>query len=182
MHKCGYEVIEELVKIGDDARFILKSCYTVNGDYIGDEKTAHFLCCKKGIRPEKISPEHSICSIGFSKKEKKWYGWSHRAIYGFGIGSEVKIGDCAFVPSCKKEFIESQKLWFSDEMYKNVKFLEQEEGLNVSYDIVQQKIRLVFFCYIPYFFEKREFIHKLLPSLIMDSKYWLIERIDRNKL
>ena len=35
-------------------------------------------------------------SIGFSEKEQKWYGWSHRAIYGFGIGSKVKKGDCGY--------------------------------------------------------------------------------------
>lgn len=27
----------------------------------------------------------------------KWYGWSHRAVYGFGIGDKVKKGDCAYV-------------------------------------------------------------------------------------
>jgi hypothetical protein len=26
----------------------------------------------------------------------KWYGWSHRAVYGFGIGDKVKTGDCAY--------------------------------------------------------------------------------------
>ena len=35
-------------------------------------------------------------SIGFSEKEQKWYGWSHRAIYGFGVGSKVKKGDCGY--------------------------------------------------------------------------------------
>lgn len=36
--------------------------------------------------------EHGIkeisCGLGFSEKEQKWYGWSHRAIYGFGIGDK----------------------------------------------------------------------------------------------
>ena len=44
---------------------------------------------KHGIKPFKSS-------IGFSEKEQKWYGWSPRAIYGFGIGSEVKEGDCGY--------------------------------------------------------------------------------------
>lgn len=26
----------------------------------------------------------------------KWYGWSHRAMYGFGIGDKIKKGDCAY--------------------------------------------------------------------------------------
>jgi hypothetical protein len=29
-------------------------------------------------------------SIAFSEKEQKWYGWSHRTIYGFGVGHHVK--------------------------------------------------------------------------------------------
>lgn len=31
--------------------------------------------------------------IGFSEKECKWYGWSHRAIYGFKVGDKCKQGD-----------------------------------------------------------------------------------------
>lgn len=26
----------------------------------------------------------------------KWYGWSHRAVFGFGIGDKVKKGDIAY--------------------------------------------------------------------------------------
>lgn len=45
---------------------------------------------KHGIVPEKISPSSKVNQIGFSEKEQAWYGWSHRAIYGFKIG--VKSG------------------------------------------------------------------------------------------
>ena len=31
--------------------------------------------------------------IGFSDKEQKWYGWSHRAIHGFKIGDKCKAND-----------------------------------------------------------------------------------------
>ena len=47
---------------------------------------------KRGIVPV----SHSGASIGWNEEEKKWYGWSHRAIYGFGVGSSVKKGDCGF--------------------------------------------------------------------------------------
>ncbi len=47
---------------------------------------------KHGIKPEKIDPSHNVCSIGFSEKEQRWYGWSHRAICGFGIGAKSKPG------------------------------------------------------------------------------------------
>lgn len=47
---------------------------------------------------EKFLEKHGIetksVGLGFSEKEQKWYGWSHRAIFGFGIGDEVKEGDC----------------------------------------------------------------------------------------
>ena len=48
---------------------------------------------KKKSGLEKFLEKHGIttvscngAAIGFSEKEQKWYGWSHRAIYGFGIG------------------------------------------------------------------------------------------------
>jgi hypothetical protein len=43
--------------------------------------------------PEKMRPESKVCSIGKSRKDGKWYGWSHRAIFGFKIGDVVKEGD-----------------------------------------------------------------------------------------
>jgi len=46
---------------------------------------------KHGIKPEKGRAKKP--AIGFSEDEQKWYGWSHRAIYGFKIGDVVKKGD-----------------------------------------------------------------------------------------
>lgn len=34
--------------------------------------------------------------LGYSNKEKKWYGWSHRAMYGFGVGDEIRKGSCGY--------------------------------------------------------------------------------------
>ena len=119
-YKAGYEVREELHDVafkaevlseGDgrdiddlddllqclntETTVLVKLAYTPTGDYIGNKKMAHFLCAKKGIKPEKISPSNNkVCSIGFCKAEQKWYGWSHRAIFGFGVGDIVKEGDC----------------------------------------------------------------------------------------
>ena len=36
----------------------------------------------------------------------KWYGWSHRAVWGFGIGDKVKKGDIIF--DCKEYVIKSE--------------------------------------------------------------------------
>ena len=87
--------LEELIEfITTPQDVIVKSAYTPSGDYIGDKRTAHFLCSKRGIKPEKRTPESKVCSIGFSERDGKWYGWSHRAIYGFKVGDVVKKGDC----------------------------------------------------------------------------------------
>ena len=42
-----------------------------------------------GIVSQKAKRSHSVHSIGFSEREKRWYGWSHRAICGFGVGDRI---------------------------------------------------------------------------------------------
>lgn len=44
-------------------------------------------------RFEFAKPDHAIKTIGYSPRTKTWYGWSHRAVAGFKIGSVVKKGD-----------------------------------------------------------------------------------------
>jgi hypothetical protein len=61
--------------------------------YVGDIANALYLA-KRDILPELSHPDNNVCSIGWCEREEKWYGWSHRAIYGFGIGSMIKEGDC----------------------------------------------------------------------------------------
>ncbi|MHA1170008.1 MAG: hypothetical protein ACTSRU_19440 [Candidatus Hodarchaeales archaeon] len=46
-------------------------------------------------------------SLGFSSKDQKWYGWSHRAFYGFKVGSTVSKGDCAYTPKTPQELFDS---------------------------------------------------------------------------
>lgn len=82
--------------------------------------------------------ERPVANIGFSEKENKWYGWSHRAIFGFTIGSEVKFGDCAFIASNKEEYEKSSlKFWAGeDEEYISNGHIENktEEGFTVTAD------------------------------------------------
>lgn len=75
----------------------VEAAYTLADEYIGNPDAARTIC-GMGIKPELRSPDHNVCSIGFCEAEQKWYGWSHRAIFGFGIGSTVKKGDCGYVP------------------------------------------------------------------------------------
>lgn len=75
---------------------IMVSGYNRDGHYIGDEKTTRFIVLERKISPELASPGDNICSIGWCDNERKWYGWSHRAMFGFGIGQTIKRGDCAY--------------------------------------------------------------------------------------
>lgn len=50
--------------------------------------------------------DHTI-NIGLNKEEQKWYGWSHRAIFGFGIGSTCKKGNVGYKPSTVDELFDS---------------------------------------------------------------------------
>lgn len=86
------------------AHHYVVSAYTNLGHYIGDSKWAYRLY-KRGIIPELISDKHKVCSIGFCQKEQKWYGWSHRAIFGFGVGDVVKEGDCAASSGWTEEYL-----------------------------------------------------------------------------
>jgi len=90
----------------------------------------------------KFIAEHEITDelthgVGFSPKENKWYGWSHRAIYGFEVGSECKKGDCHYVGSDINEQKEAAILFWSDDDHVNVRcegILEEGNG-NKSFDI-----------------------------------------------
>jgi hypothetical protein len=71
----------------------IDAVYNAHGVYVGDKETADFLA-EKGILPEPKRATSNVCSIGFSHKDQKWYGWSHRALCGFGVGAIAKEGDC----------------------------------------------------------------------------------------
>ena len=94
----------------------ITAAYNATGAYIGDESFAKELE-RKGINPELAHPENKVCSIGFCEKEQKWYGWSHRAMFGFGVGSAVKKGDCGYIPANKEDFIESCLAFWGDNEY-----------------------------------------------------------------
>jgi hypothetical protein len=106
IHKPGYEIRHEVID-GDDygsPDITMRSTYNANGDYIGDPRIARMLA-KRGISPEKSDKKHNVCSIGYSEKDGKWYGWSHRAISGFKIGDKVKRGDCTASSGWTEEYL-----------------------------------------------------------------------------
>jgi len=157
----GYQLVYFLVDASQygSKNFEMCSAFTYPGNsYIGNSKTAYFLCVKKGIVPQPIketpppinfenlstneqafnllaginSPNYSynpICQIGFCKKDKSWYGWSHRAIYGFTVGSKFEFGCCGFVPKNEKEHME-QMINFWARKEDGIKILRKEYSVS----------------------------------------------------
>jgi hypothetical protein len=89
---------------------------------VGMEENVQFLA-------DREITEQLSNGIGFSIKNKKWYGWSHRAIYGFGIGSTCKPGDCHYVPANEQDEINDCIRFWSDPDSKKVKAILLRPGL-----------------------------------------------------
>jgi len=129
-YAAGYVIRRGLWRNFDEEPLEIKVAYTPDGDYIGDSKWAYRLCKVRGIKPEKLKSEHSICSVGFCDREQKWYGWSHRAIYGFGIGSETKRGDCAYHATDKEDYLlDTIRFWTEDDHLEVTGALVYEDGM-----------------------------------------------------
>jgi len=114
-YKAGYEIRTERVTPGDDEPVIIKQAYTTpEGYYIGSSRWAHRLIVQRSIKPQPREPacpssnggRGRTCTIGLCEKESKWYGWSHRAIFGFGIGDIVREGDCCASSGWVDEYLE----------------------------------------------------------------------------
>lgn len=83
---------------------LMKTFYNEDGNYIGTLSNFKVLVEEKEILPETFA-DNEVCSIGKSLKDGKWYGWSHRAIFGFQIGDTVKEGDCCASSGWTKEYL-----------------------------------------------------------------------------
>lgn len=169
-YKAGYYVHKELHDGSPYGcpDFMVDRAYTTEGLYIGDSKMARFLCVKHGIKPELIPDKEAktICSIGFSEKYQQWFGWSHRAINAFGIGSEVIKGDCAYQPKNKKEFLTSEiKMWNSLH-YHNVRgkyyTKKGKKGILIMYSYNKKNSKV--FIEYPEKFGKGEWIAETLDD------------------
>lgn len=92
-HYQYYDVKTQVVRPSHkEARsVVMRSAYSKKGDYIGTAVFAFRMVNVHGIRSfEKAKPNDNICTIGYSPGNNKWYGWSHRGIHGYGIGSQYK--------------------------------------------------------------------------------------------
>jgi len=89
--------------------------------HVGKEEAVRFLADRE------ITEELSN-GVGFSPKEIKWYGWSHRAIYGFGIGSTCKKGDCHYRAANVEEEMENAVLFWREDNRKDVSVNKVKDG------------------------------------------------------
>ena len=131
-----YVLKKELVDGGEE-KIEMIAGYAMDGSYIGNEDDVRFLCTKKKIKPERAKPDHSVASIGFCEDEQKWYGWSHRAIYGFGIGSQIKKGCLGYRPSTPEElFEETTALDEQGSRWKKPEEVELlEDGIKIRHEM-----------------------------------------------
>ena len=82
--KYGYELRREEVDDGCGHTIEWTMAYTLpRGHYIGEPREARLLCVRLGIRPELRTRRSTVCSVGKSVKNGRWYGWSHRALAAF---------------------------------------------------------------------------------------------------
>ena len=104
MEKLIYFIIYKLMGINTKHMFVIISVNNGMMDYVGD---LMFMCVlsDRGIKPELADKDHKVCSVGFSERDQKWYGWSHRAICGFKIGDVVKDGDCCASSGFTEEYL-----------------------------------------------------------------------------
>ena len=78
--------IENSLKTG----FFYLAAFSPEGLYIGEPDFASRLVRQYGILTFFGRRQDStVATIGFSPLQKKWYGWSHRAIFGFGLGDKL---------------------------------------------------------------------------------------------
>lgn len=84
---------------------VMVICYNYAGKYIGTLDTLKSLE-SYDINPQTVG-DNKVCSIGFSEKNQAWYGWSHRAIGKFTIGSKVTKNTIGYRPGSLDELYES---------------------------------------------------------------------------
>ena len=95
---------------GDDGKVYYSNFDKSYITHVGMEKDDGLL---KFMAENEITHELTH-GVGFSHKDNKWYGWSHRAIFGFTIGSECKKGDCGYVGTTPEDLIEDRYDFFVD--------------------------------------------------------------------
>lgn len=115
-----------------------KYCYIKQSDIGGDEgmiyctKVGNYYVTRSGmenhaqqyanldIEPIDISNLHKgrVFCVGKSNVDGKYYGWSHRAISGFAVGSRIKIDNPAYKACNLGELIKITNDFWSEPEYE----------------------------------------------------------------
>lgn len=78
------------------------------------------------FKPDKMHT-YPVANYGFSEKQQKWYGWSHRALYGFEIGSEIKKGYCGYLAPDRAGYEEQMMEFWSDPAHIDMKIINRTD-------------------------------------------------------
>ncbi len=156
-----------------------ENCYysKIDGSYftrVGMEDELFKLLLKKGIT-EKLQNSANVSNhtvnIGFNPKEQKWYGWSHRAIFGFGVGSTCKKGDAHYIPKDEDDYLNDCILFWNNKDHEITTATFKDGGVQVSWlynDTVKNKklhsIISEVFCEFPDSYGKGEWTAKNLDD------------------
>lgn len=128
-HK-GYVVRFSYVKCDKTNMGILMAwAFTPEGFEIGEPEFARYLI-KNGIAPTKIDVNRKgCCTIGFCKKEQKWYGFGHRGLCGFGVND--KLFDKEWIPEGKK--VCDDRIKFTERGSKTITNLEEAKQSAINF-------------------------------------------------
>ncbi len=84
-------ILEEYkIKIEETTGIKMIFVYNKDDKYIGTLKDFEMYIEKFGLSQIQTYNNKNVCSIGFNEEKQRWYGWSHRGICSFGIGSVVE--------------------------------------------------------------------------------------------
>lgn len=122
---------ESWARKGEEVEVEIKQVY-YNDLFIGGVELAIQLIIDNKIRHfEKRDNSSNICTIGYSEEKKKWFGWSHRGICGFGIGTKIGRNHNLYVASGKKDFLKTLRKK-KHRFVKNPLFSVMDDGVDVS--------------------------------------------------
>lgn len=108
--------------------------------------------------------------VGFSQKMRKWYGWSHRAMYGFAPGSTCKPGDCHWKAANDAEELQDAIRFWSDPNRKKIIGKILRPGLiEIKFEYRSWIEELVKYWF---FYPELELKFKLRMFLEYDIKAW----------
>jgi hypothetical protein len=79
----GYELRRVVVADGCGGEAEVTQAFSLAGVYIGEPGDAYHLCVRLGIKPEPRTRNSAVCTVGYSRRKRRWFGWSHRAIGRF---------------------------------------------------------------------------------------------------